>query len=112
MKPSNIVTGFVDYLISGGSREMLPQVSRELSAIAKETDENYNVIIISAVPLNEKEKKHIHTLLTSVFNRTSLEFENTVDPSIIGGVRIQIGDTLIDASVRGQLEGIKRQLLS
>lgn len=112
MKPSNIVTGFVDYLVSGGSRELLPQVSRELSAIAKETDETNKVIIISAVPINENEKKYIQTLLTSVFNRTSLEFENTIDSSILGGVRIQIGDTLIDASVRGQLEGIKRQLLS
>lgn len=38
------------------------------------------------------------------------EFKTEIDPSLIGGVRVKIGDTLIDASVEAQLEKIRRQL--
>ena len=38
--------------------------------------------------------------------------EATLDPSIIGGVVARVGDQLIDASVKGRLEALRRQLAS
>lgn len=40
------------------------------------------------------------------------EFKTKIDPSLIGGVRVKVGDTLIDASVEAQLEKIRRQMQS
>jgi len=34
----------------------------------------------------------------------------TVDPSLIGGAKVQVGDRLIDASLRNQLDDLARQL--
>ena len=43
---------------------------------------------------------------------TTVDVQTAVDPALIGGLTVRIGDRLIDASVRGRLERLREQLLA
>lgn len=67
--------------------------------------------VVSAVPLSQEEIRAVATKLSDMTGRTVI-VESSVDPSIIGGIVARVGDELIDASVKGRLEALKRQLES
>jgi len=65
--------------------------------------------VITAVPVNDKEKEEIRAKL-SAYTGKQVTVETKVDPDIIGGMIAQIGDTLIDGSVRTRLQNLRKQL--
>jgi F-type H+-transporting ATPase subunit delta len=65
--------------------------------------------VTTAIPLEEADRRMITQWLAARIGRT-VEIEEHVDPEIIGGVVARVGDQLIDASVRGQLEQLRRRL--
>lgn len=65
--------------------------------------------VISAVPLTEHEHAMTLKRLTEITGKKVLLSEK-VDPSIIGGMRIIIGDKLLDLSLRGHLDRIRERL--
>ncbi|MED4086750.1 F0F1 ATP synthase subunit delta, partial [Halalkalibacterium halodurans] len=44
--------------------------------------------------------------------KAKLLIENIVDPSVIGGLKIRIGDRIYDGSIKGQLDVLHRELVS
>ena len=65
--------------------------------------------ITSALPLNEKEQETIkNDVLSKVGEQASVAFR--VDPSILGGLVIRVGDNVLDNSVAAQLEELRQQL--
>ena len=66
--------------------------------------------VTSALPLVDKEQTTIRKeLLSSLGEKGEIEFK--VDPSILGGLIIRTGETVIDGSVAGQLESLKNSLV-
>ena len=65
--------------------------------------------VTSAVPLNQAELDAVAGRLAVMTGR-KIVVEPSVDPDIMGGIVARIGDQLIDASVRGRLEALKRRL--
>lgn len=65
--------------------------------------------VISAVPLSAATKADVVRQLTS-FTGHEVTVTEEVDPSIIGGVIVRIGDKVIDGSVKGRLDSLRRQL--
>jgi F0F1-type ATP synthase delta subunit len=43
---------------------------------------------------------------------SAVDLRSVVDPSLIGGLTVRVGDTLLDGSVRGRLERLRTQLVS
>lgn len=89
-----------------------------LAVICQMVVEEYNkskniakVEITTAVKLNEKSKSHIIQLLKSTYNYSEIEMSEKVDKNIIGGVVMRIGDRQLDASLKGQLQNIEKELL-
>jgi len=65
--------------------------------------------VTSALPLSASEQETVATSLAEhLGERPELEFK--VDPSILGGLVIQIGDRVIDGSVAGKLTALREQL--
>lgn len=65
--------------------------------------------VASAVKLNDSELESIASRLSAVTGKKVI-VKPVVDPSIIGGIVARIDDQLIDASIRGRLEALKKRL--
>jgi F-type H+-transporting ATPase subunit delta len=69
------------------------------------------VQVRSAVPLTDEEREQVRAFTRSRF-RLEPVLAEAVDPALLGGLRIQVGDQVIDATVRTRLETLKNQLLT
>jgi len=65
--------------------------------------------VTSALPLSKEEQASIkHNVLDKIGSKGNIEFR--VDPQILGGLVIRVGDRVLDGSVSGQLEGLRKSL--
>ena len=100
---------FVRVLIGAERIELLPEI-RTLFEALKDSDEGVaRASIASAFPLSDDELARLKSALERRFRR-KIEASVSVDPTLIGGARILVGDTLIDASVKGELEAMAKHL--
>jgi F-type H+-transporting ATPase subunit delta len=66
---------------------------------------------ITAVPMESEEIKMLTEKLSQKYE-SKFEVENIVDSEVLGGVYLKIGDEVIDGSVRGQLERMRKELFN
>ena len=88
---------------------LLPDVARAFGELVDRRRGIQKAKITTAIPLEEAQQRAFVERL----ERTSgakLRVTFAVDPSIIGGARVQLGDHLLDTSVRGQLDQLRTQL--
>lgn len=64
--------------------------------------------ITSALPLTDAEKEIVRKEITAKVNAQTVAFR--VDPSILGGLVVKVGDKVVDGSVAGRLEGLRQSL--
>ena len=65
--------------------------------------------VTSALPLNKDEQDAVRkNVLAKMGTQTKVDF--IVDPQILGGLIVRVGDKVIDGSVAGQLEGLRKSL--
>lgn len=67
--------------------------------------------VYSVRPLTNSEQEEISTMIANKVGKRSLRLENIIDPDIIGGLKIQVGNQIFDGSVSGKLERMKRELI-
>jgi F-type H+-transporting ATPase subunit delta len=93
---------FVRILAENDRLSLLPEI-RQLFDVLKDAHEGAKEAAIeSAFPLNEAATKTLVADLEKKFG-CRIHAKVTVEPELIGGVRIAVGDQVIDASVRGKL---------
>ena len=69
------------------------------------------VTVTSAVELSAEQKAHTEAKLLETTAFVSLEVTYSVDPAILGGLVIRIGDRVVDSSIRTRLGEIRRDLM-
>jgi F-type H+-transporting ATPase subunit delta len=104
-----IVEGIIAYLRARNQIVFLPKIIEKLQSHVREKAEIAR--IISAVSLTLEEKTAIKEYLRKTFGK-DFEAEVFVDPSIIGGFIIRVGDRVIDESLKGKLKKISEELES
>ena len=65
--------------------------------------------VTSAIALSAAEQERMRARLAQQFG-SNLEFEFLVDPEVLGGVIVRVGDKLVDDSVRGRIEALRNSL--
>lgn len=94
---------FIQLLVSNGRLGVLPQI-RQLYEQRKADDEGtVEARISAAYALDDAQLQHIVSLLSKRFQKNINPAVN-VDPDLIGGIKVQVGDKVWDASVRGSLQ--------
>ena len=67
--------------------------------------------VTTAVPLDGARRAAVERRLLETAGYKSMELHYDVDPSIIGGMIIRVGDRVVDSSIRTRLDGLTKQLL-
>jgi F-type H+-transporting ATPase subunit delta len=90
---------FIRLLITKGREGALPEISTEFIKQYKDYKKIRIVKVTTAVPLSDELKEGIVRFIKSTTDIQNLELETIVDKDIIGGIIMQAGDKLVDASV-------------
>ena len=93
----------VNMLIEDHRAGLLLPISEQFDALKRNHEKMLKAHIVSAFPMADADKNDLVQALAKKYGRT-VEAEVSVDASLIGGVRIQIGDEVIHASTRDTLD--------
>ena len=101
----------VRVLVEGERVALLPQIAELFDARKNDAEGVAAARIDSAFPLTDEQVTELKVALEKRFGKKIDPVVN-VDPELVGGARITVGDTVIDASVRAQLQAMANQLRS
>jgi F-type H+-transporting ATPase subunit delta len=105
---SKVVMAFFNIVISKGRSEILYATAKEF---LNEYDRRQGVItavVTSAAPLTEAQKSQIADLVIAATNK-KIVLEANIDPSLIGGFILKVGDRQVDASIASSLNKLKKE---
>ena len=102
---------FVILLAENGRVEILPEVSELFEQLKTQHEGVLGAEIFSAFPMTDAQLGDLVAHLETKFKR-KIEAKVSVEPDLIGGVKVEIGDEVLDASVRGKLEAMAVALKS
>lgn len=103
------VVVFVDLLLRKKRLGDFPVIVTEFEALVERAQGIQRAEVSSAVALTDGELERLHTALER-WTRKHIKLQAQVDPSLVGGAMVRIGDRVIDRSVRTLLESISKQL--
>jgi F-type H+-transporting ATPase subunit delta len=90
---------------------LIPAVAVEYGRLLDRRRGIAAAVVTSAIPLTAQETAAIRAR-TEVMTGSTVSLRTAVDPALIGGVTVRIGDRLIDASVRGRLERLRDRIVA
>ncbi len=102
---------FIKLMVENKRVHVMPQVMELFEQLKAQHEGVLEAKIITAFKLESGQLDKLVTDLEKKFNR-KVEAQVSVDPEIIGGVKVEIGDEIFDASVRGKLEAMTIALKS
>ena len=101
----------IKVMAENGRLSVLPDVLVEFTALKAELDKEVEAVITSAAALSDAEKTKIQKSLENRYQR-KVRLTCQLDPSLMAGLVIKIGDDIIDASVRSKLTRLAEALQS
>ncbi len=108
---SRQVLNLIDLMLRRGRIEQLPHLAAEFRRLDNIRQGITLVTATSASPLSPDEVQAL-TERMEQYTGGRIELDVQVDPSLLGGLVVQVGDRLIDGSVRSRLERLRNQLVS
>jgi ATP synthase F1 delta subunit len=103
------VQNFLALLIENHRMPALFRIRRELDRMWQEVNKLLPVQITSAVELDEAVTNQIGEEIGRQTGR-KVELTSTVDPDVLGGIVVRVGNSILDASIRTRLERLRKQV--
>ena len=103
------LVNFLELLAERHRMPVLFRIRRTFDALWKEENQLLPVSLTSAVELDEQTVKGVGKRIEEETNRR-VELSSHVDPDVLGGLVLQVGNRVLDASVRSRLERLRRQV--
>jgi len=108
---SPLAARFLTLVVERRREAILNDVYAEFSRLANEERNILAVQVTAAVPLTDQERDALAAALTRRTGKT-ITLELSVDPQIMGGLLLRMGDTVIDGSIRSRLNQLRDRLQS
>ncbi len=89
----------------------IDEIAREFERLVAREERRLDVELTTAFELSEQEAQEIVEQIEQASGR-KVEATRSVDPNLIGGLVLQAGSMRVDASVRGRLERLRRELVT
>jgi F-type H+-transporting ATPase subunit delta len=104
-----IVSNFLKLLIEKHRMPALLRIRRVYDSLWEDYNKLLPVQITSAVELDSKVVKHIGDQISEQTGR-KVELSATVEPDILGGIVVRVGNQVLDASIRRRLDVLRKQI--
>jgi F-type H+-transporting ATPase subunit delta len=108
-KLTAITAGFISLLITKSRESNLPEMVTSFVSQYKAIKNIHILKLTTAAPASDAVKKAIVDQVKKAGGFENIELEESVNPDIIGGFVLQVGDKLVDASIAYDLKHIARQ---
>jgi F-type H+-transporting ATPase subunit delta len=105
-----LIRNFLRLTAEKGRIGQIEDVAREFDRLMAREERRLNVELTTARELSDDEVRALLQQIEAASGR-KVEASRKVDPSLIGGFVLQAGSMRVDASVRGRLEGLRRELV-
>jgi F-type H+-transporting ATPase subunit delta len=105
-RASDLFTNFLRVLARHDRLDLLPLILAQASIEHEKRTGRKRVQVISAQPLSDGVLEKIRERLASTLSIQPV-LETAVDPEILGGLRIRVGDTVYDSSLRARLQQLR-----
>lgn len=97
-------------VLAGSERlAVLPEIAVFFESLKSAEEGVKDAVIFSAFPIDDAQQQKLLSDLEARF-KTKLRPEIRLEPELIGGVRVEVGDQVLDASVRGKLASMAAAL--
>jgi len=103
------IVNLLKVMVDAGDAGLVDDVAGRVAQIASGRSEAIKAEITSAIDLTESEKEQLRKRLTDEYG-AGLTFSFSVDPSLMGGLRVRVGDRLIDNSVATRLAALRESI--
>jgi F-type H+-transporting ATPase subunit delta len=100
---------FLFTLVNNRRQMMIPSIAREYADLLDEAEGRVHADVTVASSMQDADVQAVGARLSSMLGKTVVPHV-TINPSIIGGVVVKIGDTVMDGSVRRRLERLAHRM--
>ncbi|HWV84725.1 MAG TPA: ATP synthase F1 subunit delta [Capillimicrobium sp.] len=106
---ADAVMNFLELLVEKHRMPAIFRIRRELDALWRKENQMLPVQLTSAIPLDEQT---VADLGRTIGERTGRKVDVTasVNPDILGGIVLRVGNSILDASIRNRLESLRKQV--
>ncbi len=102
---------FVGALRRQGKSKLLPSILAELSRVEAKQSGQLTMTVTSPSALSGEQHAALRAAVTSAHpNLKSVDIEELIDPSILGGIKVKIGDSIIDHTIQTKLNILAAKL--
>ncbi len=108
-RASPITTALVSFVVGIGRGRDLPEIIDKMVERAAEERKEVVAEVRTAFPLEDGQRERLAEALSKATGK-DVTIKAVVDPSVMGGVVAQVGDTIIDGSVRNRLDQLRESL--
>jgi F-type H+-transporting ATPase subunit delta len=102
---------FLRTVIENGRLNALPEIAHQFRALKNAQSGSSDAVIYSAFPIDGGALAEVAVMLEKRFGR-KLNASVVLQPELIGGIRVVVGDEVLDTSVKARLEQMKVALTS
>jgi F-type H+-transporting ATPase subunit delta len=106
---SKIVRNFLFVVIDHRRTHALPEILTTFRNVLRETQGIAETEVFSPGALNDAQKREITQTLERITGK-KIEAKFSLDANLLGGVRVRVGDTIYDGSLRNRLDGLRERL--
>jgi F-type H+-transporting ATPase subunit delta len=103
---TNGALNFLRMLIENGRLQVLPEIANQFHALKNARSGSSDAVVYSAFPIEGAALDSLKATLENRFKRR-LNVSVELDPELIGGIRVVVGDEVLDTSVKARLEQMK-----
>ncbi len=101
-----MLVSFISLLIDKNRIKYIDGISKEYSELARVKNNEIKLKIISATKLTDDEISGITDKYKRIYNATNASYEQFIDESVIGGVKVIIGNKVYDGTIKTQLNNM------
>jgi F-type H+-transporting ATPase subunit delta len=109
-KASDCLVNFLQVLNDHSRLSLLPAIAGSYRELVDEKNKRVTVFVTSAVSLDDGQREALKKQLNEQFHFEPM-LEETIDPELLGGLVVRVGDWQFDGTVKARLNQLKNQLL-